>query len=233
MIDEYNSKLKKFVNISKGYYDTKFGLFKAFAGDKLFCPILEGFDICSCNISTNKEIKIEYGFPICSISSNEINNNSLSLASALANTFKPHFKFCNKCNLKPESYYAVKQFKLTGEDAVYSQHIIKNVKLPKFLSFIFVGNNEEIINGEKTKNLVKDKLIIKQQAYNLVGGILAPSESHLRAFIYNCEHDYFDLHKGEHYYYDGLLNGGAVEKIGDTLNFIIEKNSYLVIYLKE
>ena len=45
LIDQYNNKLKKFVNISNGSYDTIFGLFKAFAGDKLFCPILEGFDI--------------------------------------------------------------------------------------------------------------------------------------------------------------------------------------------
>ena len=122
---------------------------------------MESFDICSCNISTNKKVIIEYGLPICSITSNEINDNSFSLASALANTFKPVLKFCKNHNIKPESYYTEEQFKLTGEDAVYSQHIIKNVYLPKFLAFIFEGNNEEIIEGEKTKNLVKDKLIIK------------------------------------------------------------------------
>lgn len=56
--------------------------------------------------------------------------------------------------------------------------------------------------------------------YKLFGGISSPSVIHFTALLFNYRKEYFDLKKGDHYYYDGLNNSGAVIKI-DNIYLII------------
>ena len=54
------------------------------------------------------------------------------------------------------------------------------------------------------------------------------------SFLYSFqEDDYFDLPKGEKYYYDGKENNGRIIKNNNILNYIINKNQYLLIYMKK
>ena len=79
--------------------------------------------------------------------------------------------------------------------------------MPKFLAFLFEGNinkDGDFIDGYKTISLIESETIIKGIKYNLVSGICSPTKIHFTAFIYNYQ----------------------------LLNFIIDKNPYLILYIQ-
>ena len=60
LIDKYNIFLQKFINISKGEYNTVFEIFNEFSKYKLFCPFLTTTDSCKCNINKKVVYSNEY-----------------------------------------------------------------------------------------------------------------------------------------------------------------------------
>ena len=48
----------------------------------------------------------EYGSPVCTIQSRDIDAGQINLISAFSEVFSSSLKFCNKCNKKPASYYS-------------------------------------------------------------------------------------------------------------------------------
>ena len=167
------------------------------------------------------------------IKNKDITKGNISLVSAFENTLKGSLIFWKTCNPKGESYYIQGKFKETGEEAVYSQYYIKDVILAKFICFIFGDNNQGYISGINKIPLIHPEIIIKQKKYKLVEEICSPSVIHFTAFIYNCREDYFGLNKGDNYYYDGLNNNGAIIKIDDLFNYLLDKNPYLLIYYND
>ncbi len=111
--------------------------------------------------------------------------------------------------------------------------MISDINPPKFICFIFESNDEHIINGNLTIPLILPEILIKNSNYILVGGICSPSDIHFTSFLYNYQEDCFDLYKGENYYYDGKENNGGIIKINNLLDYITNKNPYLLMYMKK
>ena len=120
----------------------------------------------------------------------------------------------------------------TGEEAIYCQYLIKDIILPKFIGFIFEDNNRGIINGDIILPLILPEIYLKNNNYILVGGIFSPSVIHFTGFLFNYQYDYFEIKKGKNYYYDGNENNRNIIKIDNIINYIVDKNLYLLIYLK-
>ena len=60
-------------------------------------------------------------------------------------------RFEKKCNTQ-------KQYKKTGEEAIYSYCLIKDVILRKFIGYIFEDNNEGFISGCKIIQMIEQIL---------------------------------------------------------------------------
>lgn len=120
----------------------------------------------------------------------------------------------------------------TGEQAQFMFHIISDVELPKFLVYIFEGDNEHHIDGEKTISLLIPEILIKNKKFVLEGRICTPTDNHFKAFFFNYNCEYFDLDLGGNYYYDDMLYSGGIIKVDNIFDFIKSKNPYLVIYLR-
>ena len=152
----------------------------------------------------NKPIKFkEFGQPLCTITNNDIKNGNITLFSYFINKCKTSFICCKICNKKGELYYTQEQYLKKEEEAIYSQLIIKDLILPKFLAFIFEDNNGVYIPGNLTKNLIYIEFNFKGIYYKLVGGVCISSEIHFSSFLCEYREDYFCLSKEESYYYDG------------------------------
>jgi len=113
--------------------------------------------------------------------------------------------------------------------------MIKDVIMPKFLTFLFEGNMNKdgaFIDGYKTVSLIEPKTIIKGIKYNLVGGICSPTKIHFTSFLYNYQLDFLQLTKSNSYYYDGMEFNEGIIKENNILNYIIDKNPYLILYMQ-
>ena len=144
-----------------------------------------------CTIGKKENYKKEYGNPLCTITDEQINKGNITLVSAFADTLKGTMIFCKKCNIKVESYYTQEQYMKTGEEAIYSYCLIKDVMLPKFIAFIFEDNNQNFIPGDKTIGLVEPIIKFKEKTYILTGGICSPSIIYFTSFLYNYKNDDF------------------------------------------
>ena len=51
-------------------------------------------------------------------------------------------------------------------------------------------------------------------------------------FLFHYQINYLKLEEGCSYYYDGLENNGGIIQENDILNFIIDKNPYLLVYMQ-
>ena len=87
------------------------------------------------------------------------------------------------------------------------------------------------ISGYKTNYLIEVEPIIKGNKYKLVGVICSPTKIHFTSFLYKYELNKFDLKEGNSHYYDGLNFKGGIILVDNILNFIIDKNPYLVLYM--
>ena len=65
---------------------------------------------------------------MCSISSEDLKNGNISLISAFFNNCKSYLKFCTTCNKKGESYYTQDIYLKTGEEAIYCQYLINDIR---------------------------------------------------------------------------------------------------------
>ena len=66
----------------------------------------------------------------------------------------------------------------------------------------------------------------------MAGGICSPSIIHFTSFLYCYRNNDFELKKGNNYYYDNNSNDGAIIKIDNIIDYIKDKNPYLLIYFR-
>jgi len=78
-IDENEDKLKRFITINKGSYDTVYGLFQPFNEDNLLCPILKVYDSYICTIDKEIIFSNEFGPSISCIKEEDIDNKKIKL----------------------------------------------------------------------------------------------------------------------------------------------------------
>ena len=170
-IDEFENKLKSFIIINKGSYDTVYGLFQPFHEDILLCLLLEVYDSCICTIDKEPIFTKEFDSPICCIKEEDIDNKNkkISLVSVLGETYKTSLIFCKKCNKHPCGCYTEEQFLKAGNDAkIYAHHMIKDVIMPKYLAFLFedkMNIDGCYIDGYKTVSLIEPETIINFFAF--------------------------------------------------------------------
>ena len=112
LIDEFEDKLKSFITINKGSYDTVYGLFQPFNEDNLLCPILKVYDSCICTIDKEIIFSKEFGPPICCFKEEDIYNKkkNISLISILGEEYKSRLIFCKKFNIHRYDYHSEEQF---------------------------------------------------------------------------------------------------------------------------
>ena len=80
--------------------------------------------------------------------------------------------------------------------------------------------------------MIKPSIKLKEENNILANGICSHSIIHLTSFLYYYTNDYFGLKKGDNYYYDINKNYGAIIKLDKNLDYIKDKNPYLLIYFR-
>ena len=82
----------------------------------------------------------------------------------------------------------------------------------------------------KLLSLIEPETIIMGIKYNLVSGICFPSKVHFTAFSYNYKVNYLQLENWIGIINDGMESNGGIIKENNILNFILDKNPYIILY---
>jgi len=190
-------------------------------------------------------IKIKFSNSYISIDINEINYDKLE--DIVYNKFNTNISACENCSYVKDDYQKTIDIKAGQLYKTCFTKTMTDIELPYILSFIFEltnlndnTDNTQHNNLQKFSDiyikLIKEKLFLFNEYYELIGIIFMPSVNHYSALVYNTTNVNLNILNKTIYNDDTENNSQMVfidfENFDNLIYKLKDKYIYLVLYKK-
>ena len=218
-------------------------IFTWFNNNPIFC--FKYKEIEKCMLCKINNIKIKFSNSYISIDINEINYDKLE--DIVYNKFNTNISACENCSYVKNDYQKAIDIKAGQLYKTCFTKTMTDIELPYILSFIFEltnlndnTDNTQHNNLQKFSDiyikLIKEKLFLFNEYYELIGIIFMPSVNHYSALVYNTTNVNLNILNKTIYNDDTENNSQMVfidfENFDNLIYKLKDKYIYLVLYKK-